>query len=102
MNILESRFNNEMRNIYLEAKKDLGYNAARFIQLVTEIGGVKAAKQLISVEGVTYGFEVLWEHKRLDLSIEAHVIKPEYNDLFTDDEREICRNRLIEFGFLEE
>lgn len=61
--------------------------------------GLKAAKQLISKSGGTYGFEVLWENNRLDLSVEALVLKPEYNDLFTDEEREICRKRLIEFGY---
>ena len=62
-------------------------------------GGLKAAKQLISKSGGTYGFEVLWENNRLDLSVEALVLKPEYNDLFTEEEREICRKRLIEFGY---
>ncbi|MEW6661353.1 MAG: hypothetical protein ACOY9Y_05265 [Bacillota bacterium] len=42
-----------------------------------------AAKILISKDGGTYGFEVLWEHKRLDLSVEAHVLKPEYRELFS-------------------
>lgn len=68
-------------------------------RLVAREGGLKAAKQLISKSGGTYGFEVLWENNRLDLSVEALVLKPEYNDLFTDEEREICRKRLIEFGY---
>ena len=80
-------------------KKECGYNAVRFMQLVAEKGGVAAAKQLISKSGGTDGFATLWEHGRLDLSVEAHVLKDEYRDLFTNDEREMCRNRLLEFGF---
>ncbi len=88
-----------MNNIYITAKKELNYNASRFIQLVAREGGRKAAKQLISKSGNTYGFEVLWENKRLDLSVEALVLNPEFHELFTEEERAICRNRLKEFGF---
>lgn len=69
------------------------------MQLVAEKGGVAAAKQLISKNGGTDGFATLWEHYRLDLSVEAYVLKDEYRDLFTDDERKMCRDRLLEFGF---
>lgn len=99
MRTLENRFHEDMNNIYFTAQKELKYNASRFIQLVSREGGLKAAKQLISKSGGTYGFEVLWENKCLDLSIEALVLRPEYCQLFTDEEREICRNRLSEFGF---
>lgn len=71
MKTLENRFIAEMQNIYLTAKKKLGYNATRFLQLLSEKGGFQAAKILISKDGGTYGFEVLWEHQRLDLSVEA-------------------------------
>ena len=88
-----------MQNIYITAKKELGYNAIRFLQLLSEKGGVEAARILISKEGGTYGFEVLWENKRLDLSVEALVLKPKYRELFTETERETCRKRLEEFGY---
>ena len=95
----EKNFNTALRAIYVTAKRECGYNAVRFMQLVAEKGGVSAAKQLISKNGGTDGFATLWEHGRLDLSVEAHVLKKEYKELFTDDERKICRDRLIEFGF---
>ncbi|WP_206458255.1 hypothetical protein [Anaerovorax sp. IOR16] len=99
MNSLEKNFNEDMKNIYLRAKKELKYNATRFLQLFSEKGGVQAAKMLIAKDGGTYGFEILSEHRRLDLSIEAHVLKPEYVQLFTDEERNICRYRLKQFGY---
>ena len=99
MTDIERKFNIAMREIYETAKKECGYNAVRFMQLVAEKGGVAAAKQLISKNGGTDGFATLWEHGRLDLSVEAHVLKAEYSELFTDDERKICRDRLSEFGF---
>jgi hypothetical protein len=69
------------------------------MQIVAEKGGVAAAKQLICKSGGTDGFATLWEHGRLDLSVEAHVLKEEYKELFTDEERKMCRDRLLEFGF---
>lgn len=99
MTHLEKQFNDDMKDIYLMAKKDIKYNASRFWQLVCEKGGVQAAKTLIAKEGGTYGFEILWENKRLDLSVEAHVLKSKYYDLFTDEERTMCKNRLMQFEF---
>lgn len=99
MNTLEDKFNAEMKNIYITAKKELGYNATRLFQLISEKGGLKAAKILISKEDGTYGFEVLWENKRLDLSVEAHVLKDDYMELFTDEERSMCKRRLERVGY---
>ena len=99
MDQLEKKFNEDMKNIYLAAKRELKYNASRFWQLVCDKDGVQAARILIAKEGGTYGFEVLWEHKRLDLSVEALVLKPEYYSLFTDDERKMCKNRLEQYEF---
>ena len=99
MSTLEKQFENEMLGIYRTAKKECGYNAVRFLQLVSEKGGLAAAKQLINKTGGTDGFTTLWEHHRLDLSVEAHVLKSEYAELFTEEEKNICRNRLKEFGY---
>ena len=99
MTELEKRFDRDMRSIYTTAKRECGYNATRFLQLVGEKGGLAAAKQLISKPGGTEGFTTLWEHHRLDLSVEALVLKPEYKSLFSENEQKLCRDRLIEFGY---
>jgi len=41
----------------------------------------------------------LWSHHRLDLSVESHVLKPEYQDLFTDADRQQARDRLTAYGW---
>ena len=48
---------------------------------------------------VSDGFTTLWLAKRLDLSVEAHVIRPEYSELFTAEERKIAQRRLDEYGY---
>lgn len=100
MTILEKLFEQEMIDIYMTAKKECGYNASRFLQMLGAKGGLAAAKQLISKPGGTDGFTTLWEHGRLDLSVEAHVLKAEYAELFTDEERRMCRERLEQFGYM--
>jgi len=47
---------------------------------------------------VSNGFTTLWDRKRLDLSVEAYVLRPEYAPLFTEEERGIARARLMEYG----
>lgn len=99
MDTVKNKFHAEMLNIYKTAKEDLNYTPVRFLQLVAQKGGVQAAKQLISTDRATDGFWILCEHKRLDLSVEAHVLKPEYSELFTEAEKEMCRKRLREYGY---
>ena len=99
METKEKRFEQDMIDIYTTAKKECGYNASRFLQMLGDKGGLAAAKQLISKPGGTDGFTTLWEHGRLDLSVEAHVLKPEYAELFSDEERRMCRERLEQFGY---
>lgn len=67
--------------------------------MVTREDGLKAVKYVIYKNGGTYGFEILWENERFDLSIEALVLRPEYHEMFTEKVREICINRLKEFGY---
>lgn len=38
---IEKKFNKDMLNIYTCAKKELNYNATRFLQLISEKGGVE-------------------------------------------------------------
>ena len=99
MSSLEKEFHRAMINIYQTGKREIGYNATRFLQLVGEKGGVVAAKQLISNDNGTSGFTTLFENNRLDLSVEAHVLIPKYKELFTDEEIEMSRNRLKEYGY---
>jgi hypothetical protein len=95
---LDKKFHSEMIDVY-QAAKAIGYNATYFIQLVSRLGGLAAAKQLIASDVPAEGFHRLWELKRLDLSVEARVLKPEYAALFTEDERKRCVERLAEYGY---
>ncbi len=99
MKQLEIDFHKEMINIYKTAERELSYRATRFIQLVSEKGGLLAAKQLISKENGTEGFMILLENKRLDLSVEALVLRNEYQPLFSIEELNMCYERLKKYEY---
>ena len=99
MTDLEKKFHREMVDIYQTAKKEVRYTPTRFMQLLSEKGGVAAAKQLIMKDGGTEGFGTLKMAGRLDLTVEAHVLKPEYAELFTEAELQVCRERLEKCGY---
>ena len=102
MTDLEKKFFQEMKDIYTKADKECGYRATRFLQMLGEKGGVDTAKSLISKPGGTEGFTKLWELGRLNLSVEALVIKEEFQSLFTKEEIESCKNRLKDYGYDQE
>ncbi len=98
-NALEREFHNAMVNIYRQALADCQYKATYFLQMVTARGGVGTARYLLSTDDPQSGFTELYLCGRLDLTVEAHVIKPEFRGLFTDSELRQARKRLNDLGF---
>lgn len=96
---LESSFHAAMAQIYVRAKAEAGYNATRYLQMVSENGGLATANQLLHASNVSDGFTHLWERGRLDLSVEALVLEPKWSPLFTSDDLRIARERLKAYGF---
>jgi hypothetical protein len=84
---------------YERLRDEVGYTATRFKQMLDEHGGVDTARLLL--EGTTHsdGLDRLWTARRLDMSVEAIVLKPAYDALFTDDERATARFRLESYRF---
>ena len=99
MTDLEMRFHQAMIDIYQRAKDECGYNATRFLSMLSARGGLAAARTLLATSAPSSGFTTLWEHGRLDLTVEAHILKPEFAALFTQDEKELARSRLEEYGY---
>ena len=95
----ESQFNEAMLNIYRRAKAEAGYDATRFLSMVVEHGGLETARYLLHAATVSEGYTALWERKRLDLTVEALILRPEWQVLFSDVERRIAVNRLREYRY---
>jgi hypothetical protein len=96
---LEIEFHKDMIDIYHKEKEECGYNATRFLQMISNDGGIKTAKKLLATAEPSDGFTELWRNHRLDLTIEYLVLKSKYRSLFTDQEIEIARERLASYGF---
>jgi hypothetical protein len=96
---LELRFDAAMLDIYRCAKAEADYNATRFLQMLGEHRGLKTARILLQMSSVSEGYTALWERKRLDLTVEALVLRPEFKTLFTDQERTTARQRLADYGY---
>jgi hypothetical protein len=92
-------FEKAMKNVYVLAKTEAGYDARLFLNMLSNLGGLGTAKRLLATTDVSSGFTVLYERGRLDLTVEALVVKPEFASLFTDDEIEIARQRLTQLGY---
>ncbi|MYX25829.1 hypothetical protein GTY75_03940 [Streptomyces sp. SID8381] len=80
-------------------KREISYNATRFMEMVGELGGAEAARQLLRGRDASDGFTTLWEHGRLDMSVEAFVLLPWYRELFTEEQLETAERRLREHRF---
>ena len=80
-------------------KREIAYNPTRFNQMVSEHGGPEAVRLLLKGKDASDGFTTLWEAGRLEMSVEAAVLLPWYEDLFNDEERATARRRLLEHRF---
>jgi hypothetical protein len=92
-------FAKAMREVYLRAKSEAGYNATAFLRMLSEHGPIETARRLITSSQPSEGFTRLWERHRLDLTVEAQVIRPEFESLFTEEERQACHTRLSRYGW---
>jgi hypothetical protein len=102
---LERRFHNDMLDVFrrvgeatrrprADGSTARGYWAIYFLRGVRNHGGLAYARQLLRAEGTTTGFQRLADEDRLDLTAEALVLRPEYAELFTDEERATAARRL--------
>lgn len=96
---LAAEFERAMIGIYQRAKKECGYNATRFLQMVYEQKALPAAKRLLAKGGTSDGFTELWKCGRLDLTVEALVVSERFSSLFTEEERKVADERLLALGY---
>ena len=92
-------FGKAMLNVYERAKSEADYTASFFLGMISELGPLGTARKLLNAPAVSDGFANLWERGRLDLTVEALVLRPEYAPLFTQEELGRARTRLEQFGY---
>jgi hypothetical protein len=93
----EERFHHAMRDLYLRARDEARYDAVYLRSMIAEIGGLETARVLLHASVASDGYLALWERGRMDLTVEALVLRPEFEGLFTPDELAVARQRLFDF-----
>jgi len=99
--MVEPNLEHTLRNEFLRATREcvaLGYHPARFLQMLDEHGAIATSIQLVM--GSHEGFERLWELRRLDLSVEAIIIREPFRGLFMLDILERAEQKLREVGYV--
>jgi hypothetical protein len=96
---LETRFDEAMMSVYLRARNECDYNATRFLNMLHEHRGLETARVLLRSPNVSEGYVALWERQRLDLTVEALILGEEWDPLFSEQEREVARHRLADYGY---
>jgi hypothetical protein len=88
-------FHRDMEDLYYRCGRQLRYWPNRYLQEVRRKGGLACAKALLA-RPRSYGLERLAAEGRTDLSVEALVLDPRYEDLFSPEERAVASRRLAE------
>ncbi|WP_326554429.1 caspase family protein [Micromonospora sp. NBC_01813] len=96
---IEKEFHQALVSGYLAMKRQINYNATIYIRMISNLGAVGAARQLLHASSVSSGFTTLWEKGRLDLTVEAFVLREPWSVLFSEDELQIARDRLAAYGY---
>lgn len=94
-------FHQEMLLIYERGKEECDYRPTRFLEVVNEMGGLRAAKMFLSSDKPQEGLYRLWDLGRLDLSMEVLILKKKYINLFSDEEKKEAKKRLDDLGYKE-
>ena len=93
---LEKNFHQEMLAIYEEATT-FGYHPTYFVRMVQQHGGVGAAKKLLR-KGITDGLKRLAREGRMYISIEQLVLTDPWDQLFTEEEKDLARWAIFNDG----
>lgn len=99
MTALEKKLQAEVLKNCELAEKQCGCQMTRFIQTIERFGIVKTAQEILRKRRTSDCFNKLAEAERLELTMEATIVKAEYAELFTDDQVNDCYELLCEHGY---
>lgn len=98
-NDAESEFARRMKAVYERGRSEAGYNASYFLSMLSQYGPQETAHRLLASPAISDGFAELWERGRLDLTVEAIVVDPQFSSLFSEHEVALAQRRLAQFGY---
>lgn len=97
---LEDDFTAALDAAYQRTGREVNYWARRFIQSLRRNGGLATARRMLKprTSQQRKGLDALLEANRPELSLEAIVLQPQFQPLFTETELAVARERLGEYG----
>ncbi len=99
MSALEKKLQQEVIKNCERAEKQYDCKMTRFLQTIERFGIVKTAQEILKKGRTSDCFNKLAEAGRLDLTMEATIVKGEYAELFTDEQVNDCYELLCEKGY---
>lgn len=97
--MLEKKLTEEIIKNCAVAEKDYECKMTRLLQTIERFGAVRTIQEILRKGRTSDCFEKLAKAKRLDLTVEAVIVKPKYGALFTDEEVNACYDLLCENGY---
>ena len=89
-----------MMEIYERAGREIGYWASYYLRMLRDLRGLATARHLLHSKATSEGYARLRDAGRLDLTVEASVMRPEFEPLFTAEELNLAHDRLARYGYL--
>ena len=91
---LANKFHAALEQTNELAKKHCNHNPKRIVIMMAQYGAVETAKMLMAGNPSTSGYLIAAVCGRLDITIEATMLRPEFAPLFTETELHEAKNRL--------
>ena len=96
---LEKKLQDEVIKNCEIAQKEYNCKMTRLLETINRFGIVRTAQEIIRKGRTSDCFSKLAEAGRVDLTMEAALVKPKYSELFTDEEVNACYDLLCENGY---
>ncbi len=87
----------DMLKVYREVDLQCGYKLDNMLQKINVKGALYAAKSLIRDEKEDNGLEILINSNKEELSLERLILDEKYKNIFDDEDRQICNERLRKY-----
>ncbi|HEY5273255.1 MAG TPA: hypothetical protein VIJ34_08485 [Acidimicrobiales bacterium] len=88
-----------LRRTVNETYETLGHMGFGDREGLDEYGAVAMTHRHLKSKFASGSFTRLWEMGRLEISVEAIVLRPEFRELYSEDELKVARERLSNKGF---
>lgn len=93
------RFSEAVSDLYKRTIYECNHRQTFLKDLMESMGGYRAAKKVLGNKKYLIGIASLKAYNRLDLSVEALVVDPQWEGIFTKRQLEVANARLSQYGF---